>query len=218
MQAPEQLLWHAQASHSRPLAVTFSSPQMPLWQSHLSSPALLSKWNVTCVRPSTRRIAHVAGKFIEWWWNCWGALTSLQAVDVCVQETHVCYVCIREWFTSRGLLRSMWDKRLLYTSRYGERKARIYSCSHPFFQPLTNSHTFILCSIVSIIYNQVCTCCCTALSSGRENEVKVKRDWFSEARPSTSQTAGWLITPPPLPSAHRWDVRLKVDGEQHGVW
>lgn len=35
---------------------------------------------------------------------------------------------------------------------------------------------------------------------------------------STDQTAGWLITPPPLPSAHRWDVRLKVDGEQHGVW
>lgn len=46
--------------------------------------------------------------------------------------------------------------------------------------------------------------------------------WISNPHPpspnSTDQTAGWLITPPPLPSAHRWDVRLKVDGEQRGVW
>lgn len=33
-----------------------------------------------------------------------------------------------------------------------------------------------------------------------------------------SKQREWLITPPPLPSAHRWDVRLKVDGEQRDVW
>lgn len=36
--------------------------------------------------------------------------------------------------------------------------------------------------------------------------------------PNNRPTVRWLITPPPLPSAHRWDVRLKVDGEQRGVW
>ena len=39
--------WQAQVLLLRPLAVTFSGPWMPLWESHSLSLALLSKWNVT---------------------------------------------------------------------------------------------------------------------------------------------------------------------------
>lgn len=83
------------------------------------------------------------------------------------------------------------------------------------------------------IYNHPRDDCCIT-SSGSTNGLKVERlilwskqrwavHWAASATPhppphSTNQTVGWLITPPPLPSAHRWDVRLKVDGEQRCVW
>lgn len=76
---------------------------------------------------------------------------------------------------------------------------------------LPNTHTLYIHRTPTFV-------CLSPHFSCSVNEVKVKRDWFSKVRPSTNQTAGWLITAPPLPSAHRWDVRLKVDGEQHGVW
>lgn len=62
-----QFLRHAQAMHLWPLAVTFSSPWMPLWESHLLSSALLSKWNVTCVWKSTSCIVLAVGKSAVWW-------------------------------------------------------------------------------------------------------------------------------------------------------
>lgn len=80
-------------------------------------------------------------------------------------------------------------------------------------------------------YNHLCVSCCFAFAVCKR-ELKAEIDSLepdsagpyiglhqhSPPPPPTIQTAGWLITPPPLPSAHRWDVRLKVDGEQHGVW
>lgn len=95
------------------------------------------------------------------------------------------------------------------------------------FEPLT--HTYSTCANAHGPCVHVLYYCCVAFS-GCKNELKVKRlilccqtvlghtlGFITPPHP-TNQTVGWLITPPPLPSAHRWDVRLKVDGEQHGVW
>lgn len=94
------------------------------------------------------------------------------------------------------------------------------------FKPLTDTY---MCKCTRSLYVHVLDYCCIAFS-GCKNELKVKRlilccqtvlghilGFITPPHP-TNQTVGWLITPPPLPSAHRWDVRLKVDGEQHGVW